>query len=375
VVPNDGASARARISGGAPVVHTDLRHTVVAAMSTEAIQHDLLRRSACARSSLRRACVATAAAWLLAPRVVSSASAAPNSSAHNDRAPAADKARAADGADDQPVVVPLVLPTTRIELQFTPNFDAAQRERATAWVARSADVVTRYFGRFPVPQLELLLQGTGGNGVRSGATFGEPMLHVRVKVGRETTADQYRADWVLVHEMVHLAVPRVPREHAWLHEGIATYVESLARARAGLIDAQVVWRGWVKQMPLGQPRQGDRGLDHTHTWGRTYWGGAMFCLLSDVRMRQRGSLARGLQQALQGVLAAGGDYRVAWPVERILTTADAALALTTMSQLYRELKDSPSSIDLGALWRELGVDGETLRDDAPLAAVRRAILA
>jgi len=22
----------------------------------------------------------------------------------------------------------------------------------------------------------------------------------------------------------------------------------------------------------------DRGLDHTHTWGRTYWGGALFCL-------------------------------------------------------------------------------------------------
>jgi hypothetical protein len=30
--------------------------------------------------------------------------------------------------------------------------------------------------------------------------------------------------------------------------------------------------------------------------------------------------------------------------------------------------------DLAALWRELGVDGSELRDDAPLAAVRRAIL-
>jgi len=175
--------------------------------------------------------------------------------------------------------------------------------------------------------------------------------------------------------MVHLAVPRVPRTQSWLHEGIATYVEMLARAQAGLIDASSVWRSWTRQMPLGQPRQNDRGLDHTPTWGRVYWGGAMFCLLADVRMRQRGSVARGLRQALQGVLAAGGDYRVAWPVERILATADAAVGLTTLSALYRELKDAPIATDLSALWRELGVDGEHLRDDAPLAAVRRAILA
>ena len=39
------------------------------------------------------------------------------------------------------------------------------------------------------------------------------------------------------------------------------------------------------------------------------------------------------------------------------------------------MKDSASTIDLATLWRELGVEGEQLRDDAPLAAVRRAILA
>jgi hypothetical protein len=223
--------------------------------------------------------------------------------------------------------------------------------------------------------MELELEGRDGAGIGRGVSVGEPTPYVRVRLGRNTTAQQYRDDWVLVHEMVHLAVPRVPRAQSWLHEGIATYVEMLARAQAGLIEPAQVWHSWVRQMPLGQPARGDRGLDHTPSWGRVYWGGAMFCLLADVRLRQQGSLARGLRQALQGVLAAGGDYRVAWPVERILGTADAALGLTTMSELYRELKDSAAPIDLGALWRELGVDSERLLDDAPLAAVRRAILA
>ena len=280
---------------------------------------------------------------------------------------------AASAEDEQPVIVDQAVAGGRIELQFTPGFSDAQRERAREWVVTSADAVARYLGRFPVPQLELLLQGVEGSDVVSGATFGEPALHMRVRLGRDTTAAQYRDDWVLVHEMVHLAVPRVPRPQRWLHEGIATYVGPLARSRAGLLDAAALWHGWMRQMPLGQPAAGDQGLDHTPTWGRTYWGGALFCLLADVRMRQRGATDRGLQQALQGVQRAGGDYRVAWPVPRTLAVADAAVGGTILSGLYGEMKDSASPIDLASLWRELGVDGDRLRDDAPLSAVRRAI--
>jgi hypothetical protein len=283
--------------------------------------------------------------------------------------------RAAARDDEQPVIVRQPVPGGQIELQFTPGFGEAQRERARRWVLRSADAVAAFFGRFPVPQLELLLQGVDGAGVGGGATFGEPTLYMRIRLGRDTGAAQYRDDWVLAHEMVHLAVPRVQPAQRWLHEGIATYVGPLARARAGLLDARQVWRGWARQMPLGQPAADDHGLDHASTWGRVYWGGAMFCLLADVRMRQRASIDRGLQQALQGVLQAGGDYRVAWPVPRTLAVADAAVGGTTLVDLYGRMKGSASAVDLAALWRELGVDGEQLRDNAPLAAVRRAILA
>ena len=268
----------------------------------------------------------------------------------------------------------LAVPSGTIELQFTPNFNAPQRAAARQWVQRAADVVVRYFGRFPVPEVELLLQGQEGAGVRSGVSFGEPSLLIRVRLGRDTTVEQYRADWVLVHEMVHLALPRVPRAQRWLHEGAATYVEAVARTRAGWLEPATVWQSWVRQMPIGQPRDGDQGLDHAPSWARTYWGGAMFFLQGDVLMRQRGTPARGLQHALQGVLAAGGDYRVTWDAQRILAVADAVLEQTTLSEMYARMKDQPAPADLGALWRELGVDGATLRDDAPLAAVRRAIL-
>src|SRR5688572_12155438 len=153
---------------------------------------------------------------------------------------------AADAVDEQPVMETLAVPGGSIELQFTPDFSAAQRAAARQWVQRSADVVARYFGRFPVPEIELLLQGGDGAGVKSGVTFAEPSLLIRVRLGRDTTPVLYRADWVLAHEMVHLALPRVPRAQHWLPEGSATYIEAVPRARAGLLQPAAVWKSGVR---------------------------------------------------------------------------------------------------------------------------------
>ena len=104
-----------------------------------------------------------------------------------------------------------------------------------------------------------------------------------------------------------MAFPSVSRQHHWIEEGLATYVEPIARAQAGSLRAERVWADMVRDMPQGQPGPGDRGLDHTRNWGRTYWGGAVFCLLADVQFRARTGNRRGLQHALRGILAAGGN--------------------------------------------------------------------
>ncbi len=275
---------------------------------------------------------------------------------------------------DAPLIEALAIGRSAIELQFAPGFEPQLQAQARAWVLRSGAAVRGYFGSFPVAQAEILLTPVEGAGVRGGVTYAEPSLLIRIHLGRETTQAQFLDDWIMVHEMVHLAIPRVPRSQNWLHEGIATYVEGVARGRAGWVAPATVWRDWVTAMPKGQPQDGDAGLDHTPTWGRTYWGGAMFCLLADVELLKRSGGRAGLQQALQGVLAAGGHYGVAWPVDRILATADKAVGQTTLIEIYTLMKDAPAPADLARLWQELGVLGGTLNDDAPLAAVRRAIL-
>ena len=260
-----------------------------------------------------------------------------------------------------------------IRLRFVRSVDDRLRSEVLAWVRRSADAIAGYFGRFPAVEVDLQVLPTDDSGI-GGSTFATPGLLIRLRVVQATTPAQFRDDWVLVHEMVHLAIPDVPVAQNWLHEGIATYVESVARGRAGLITAEQVWHEFFAAMPQGQPQRGDRGLDHTPTWGRTYWGGAMFCLLGDVALLEGSGGRAGLRQALRGLLDAGGGYAVAWPVTRTLAVADAAVGQTALTELYERSKASALPADLDGLWRRLGITAGALRDDAPLAALRRAIV-
>src|SRR3984893_16591878 len=137
-------------------------------------------------------------------------------------------------------------------------------------------------------------------------------------------ASDFSHAWTLTHEMVHLAFPSVAEEHHWIEEGSATYIEPIARARAGDLTPEKVWGDLVEGLPQGLPESGDQGLDFTPTWGRTYWGGAMFCLLADVQIRERTGGRLGLDHALQGILSAGGNITVDWDLARTFAAGDRA---------------------------------------------------
>lgn len=271
----------------------------------------------------------------------------------------------------------LRLPAGEVALVVDGEFPAATQREIDAWIRRGVAALVGYFGRLPQPRIELRLQAVDGEGIGGGRTDVDPHPFVAVRVGRQTPAARFLDDWVLVHELVHLSVPNLPRAQSWLHEGLATYVETVARARAGITRPTQLWGELAHGMPQGQPARGDGGLDGTRRWGRLYWGGAIFCLQADVRLLRASGGRAGLRQALQGVQAAGGHYGQDWSVTRLLAVADAAVGQTVLSDLYRDMKDTDRPVDLAALWRELGVvvEGDDVRldDSAAAASLRRAI--
>ena len=161
------------------------------------------------------------------------------------------------------------------------------------WVHWASDSVATYYGRFPVPNVRLSMIPSSGQRCRGGKTFGESdggsfEFTLGVKRRWRTLPN----DWMLTHEMVHLGFPSVADNHHWIEEGMATYVEPIARVRAGHLDAHrdVVRTRARPSSGLAEP--GDKGLDNTHSWARTYWGGALFCFLADVEFVSRRTTAK-----------------------------------------------------------------------------------
>src|SRR5207342_3197552 len=100
---------------------------------------------------------------------------------------------------------------------------------------------------------------------------------------------------------------------------------------------EAMWRGLAEGLPQGLPRPGDGGLDGTRAWGRTYWGGALFWLLADVEIREKTGNRRGLEDALRGVLKAGGNIGVSWPIDRALAAGDRATGVNILRDLYARM--------------------------------------
>ena len=277
------------------------------------------------------------------------------------------------------------LPATRLEVSgavltvaFAPGQIDLPQAQVLGWVLSAGHAVSAYYGRFPAASARILIVPGAGRGVSGGKAWAYRGAAVRIIIGVNSTETDLARDWVLVHEMTHLAFPSVPDTHHWIEEGLASYVESIARAQAGQLSAEKVWADLVAGLPKGLPQSGDQGLDHTPTWGRTYWGGALFCLLADLEIRRRSANRYGLQHALRAILAAG-NMESSSALEPLLEIGDRAIGVPVLARLYAAMKDRPAPADLDALWRRLGVRAESrgvrFDESAPEASIRRAITA
>lgn len=251
-------------------------------------------------------------------------------------------------------------------------------EQLDAALRASASVVADYYGRFPARELALIVVPAEGSRV-FGMQLGNGGASIVLFVGRQAAELSPQSEWVLVHELFHLGFPTLPRRHLWLAEGLASYQEPLARARAGFISERQLWREFLEGLPKGLPAPGDGGLDGTQSWARTYWGGALFCLLADLRIRVDSGQRFSLDDALRGIFDAGGDTAVRWSIARTLAAGDRSVGGHVLAELYQEHAQAPVEVDLDAIFRRLGVrleSGEIVLDDgAEWAEMRHALAA
>jgi hypothetical protein len=252
----------------------------------------------------------------------------------------------------------------------------ATRQAQTDWLKRAAHAVSQYFSRFPVKDVWISVKNRGSGESIGGTTWSGQKIELRL--GQGVDNERLAKDWTATHEMFHLAFPQVEGDFEWMGEGLATYLEPLARARVGDLKADQVWSDMVAGLPRGRPKEGDQGLDQDHTWARTYWGGALFWFEADVQIREKTKNKFSLDSAMRAILNAGGDGSETWSQDKIFKTADKAVGLTVFTDLHQKMGLHSGDVDLDDLWKRLGISKESkviYDDKAPLAWIRKALVA
>lgn len=290
----------------------------------------------------------------------------------------------------EPVEARLNLPpgrTYNLELQFagqavTVEVDGLKVSQADlrAYVSDAALAVGKIYGKIPVRRTVIKVEATEGDSVGfATSTYddNEDCGLIEIAIGQNTSRATLDHSWTLTHEMLHLGFPIVERSKRWLAEGIATYEEPIGRMRMGMLSPEEVWGDLVHYGPTGLPKAEDGGLNSSHSWGRTYWGGALYCLLCDIEIRQKTGNKYGLERALRGIASSGGTSRSDWNAAQALAAGDKALGLDVLTKRYQKMAFAPSSIDLAVLWQQLGIKktpfGIVFDNSAPLAKIRQAI--
>ena len=248
------------------------------------------------------------------------------------------------------------------------------------WVEKSANIVADYYGQFPVNDASVVLDGFNGGGVISGRAHGEPVLQVIVEIGEYVTQKHLNRDWILVHELIHLALADVADKHHWLEEGLPTYIESVSRVQAGDLEPEFVWKGFLKNMPKGLTNGKGLDLDNASSLGQVYWGGALFSLLADVEIHQQTDNKFGLRDSLQAIVKSGLTMDKSTTLSDLFEIADNHTGTEVLSKLYADMKNNPVEVNLNALWSALGINYNndsglvSFDDTAPLAAIRNSIM-
>jgi len=196
------------------------------------------------------------------------------------------------------------------------------------WLTRAVQTTASVGGRFPNDRLHFVIVPVDDPGadVAFGMVRRGGGSSILLLPSVDAQVLELEADWVAIHELSHLWLPRLQAKDRWLSEGIATYLQEVLRARCGLQSSDRAWsrirEGFERGRRSGsrQPLADEsRSMNRTGAYQRVYWAGTAFALETDLRLRR-------LSNGESTLLTALNDAQRNWREEARLVSASRVLA-------------------------------------------------
>ncbi len=256
------------------------------------------------------------------------------------------------------------------------------------WIRRAVTDVALVYGRFPVPEPQVVVlparsSGRSSHGVYFGHVIRDEGTAIQFYIDPSKTTAEMNTDWTAAHEFSHLMLPYTTR---WVSEGFASYYQNVLLARRGEYSETEVWRrltnSFAKAGAIRNPPKlanlGDRPFWEMRML--IYWSGAALALMADVELRSRPGGVASLDDLLDGLQRCCLPARTSWSGAMLFERFDEIDDSDVMTSLFeRFLASDGMPADVDDLLGRLGVRrsaGQVWFDEsAPLAGIGRTIMA
>lgn len=278
------------------------------------------------------------------------------------------------------------LPGGRVEVAVLAPPGGELANRLIEWQRGVARLPLQLFGRMPVSHTQVLVRPMAGGGdpVPWAQSRRGGGVALDFRVDPDASVDALAADWTAAHEYAHLFHPWLGADGSWLAEGLASYLQNVLRARAGLITQDQAWRrlhaGFARgaAAPSGPSlEQAARQLRRERNYMRVYWSGAAFWLQADIALRRAGPGRLSVDAALEHFAGCCLPQGRSWSAAQFVAELDRGLGVALLVPMFDRHRRATGFPDLDAAWSALGLargSGQPLPGAGPEAAALRAAI-